>query len=60
MQSLMKYFRKLTALEMAVKDLEDAKRNYLAAMQHAEFYAAQASYNDGLIERLTNYLREAE
>lgn len=51
-------FKKPTALEIAVADLEQAKRDYLTAMQHAEYYAAQASYNDGLIARLSNYLRE--
>jgi hypothetical protein len=51
-------FRKPTALEIAVHDLEQAKRDYLTAMQHAEYYAAQAAYNDGLISRLSNYLRE--
>lgn len=51
-------FKKPTALEIAVHDLEQAKRDYLTAMQHAEYYAAQASYNDGLIARLSNYLKE--
>ena len=59
-KQLLALFRKPTALEIAVRDLEQAKRDYLAAMQHAEFYAAQASYNDGLISRLGNYIREAE
>ncbi len=53
-----KFFKKPTALEIAVADLEQAKRDYLMAMQHAEYYAAQASYNDGLIARLSNYLKE--
>lgn len=52
-------WRKPTALEIAVRDLEQAKRDYLTAMQHTEYYAAQASYNDGLISRLTNYIRES-
>ena len=52
-------FRKPTALQIAVNDLEQAKRDYLVAMQHAEYYAAQASYNDGLISRLSNYLKES-
>ena len=59
-KQLITLFRKPTALEIAVRDLEQAKRDYLTAMQHAEFYAAQASYNDGLISRLGNYIREAE
>lgn len=60
LKQLLAHFRKPTALEIAVRDLEQAKRDYLTAMQYAEFYAAQASYNDGLISRLGNYVREAE
>lgn len=56
--SLSRLWKKPTALEIAVADLEQAKRDYLTAMQHAEYYAAQASYNDGLIARLSNYLKE--
>ena len=48
-----------SALEIAVHDLEQAKRDYLVAMQHSEYYAAQASYNDGLISRLSNYIKES-
>lgn len=55
---LRQYFKKPTALEIAVRDLEQAKRDYLVAMQHSEYYAAQAQYNDGLIARLSNYLKE--
>ena len=60
MNWVMKMFRKPSALQLAVDDLEDAKRDHLKAMAAAEFYAAQAAYHDGLISRLTNYLREAE
>lgn len=52
-------WKKPTALEIAVADLEQAKRDYLVAIQHSEYYAAQASYNDGLIARLTNYIKES-
>lgn len=52
-------FRKPTALQIASRDLEDARRNCLAAMQHAEYYAALAQYNDGMIERLSIYVSEA-
>lgn len=51
-------FRKPTALEIAVRDLEEAKRAYLSAMQHAEYYTALANYNDGLVLRLSNYIKE--
>lgn len=57
---LSRLWKKPTALEIAVRDLEQAKRDYLSAMQHAEYYASIAQYNDGLISRLGNYVREAE
>lgn len=60
LKQLIALFRKPTALEIAVRDLEQAKRDYLTAMQHAEYYASIAQYNDGLISRLGNYVREAE
>lgn len=58
-EKILRLWRKPTALEITVRDLEQAKRDYLAAMQHAEYYAAQASYNDGLISRLSNYVKES-
>jgi len=57
---LSRLWKKPTALEIAVHDLEQAKRDYLVAMQHSEYYASIAQYNDGLISRLGNYVREAE
>ena len=59
LDKLLRLFKKPTALEIAVRDLEQAKRDYLVAMQHSEYYAAQAAYNDGLIGRLTNYIQES-
>jgi len=44
---LSRLWKKPTALEIAVHDLEQAKRDYLTAMQHAEYYAAQASTTTG-------------
>lgn len=58
-EKILRLWRKPTSLEIAVRDLEQAKRDYLTAMQHAEYYAAQASYNDGLISRLSNYVKES-
>lgn len=52
-------FRKPTALEIAITDLEQAKRDYLAAMLQTEYYTAQASYCDKLIRRLGAYVVEA-
>jgi len=56
---LSRLWKKPTALEIAVRDLEQAMRDYLVAMQHSEYYAAQARYNDGLISRLSNYIKES-
>lgn len=58
MKALMNIFRKPSAREMAAADLAEAEREYLKAIAAAEFYAAQAAYQDGLIGRLSNYLRE--
>lgn len=59
MNWLKRLYIKPTALEIAVRDLEQAKRDYLAAMQHTEYYASLAQYNDGMISRLSNYIRES-
>ena len=59
LKQLLALFRKPTALEIAVRDLEQAKRDYLVAMQHAEYYASIAQYQDGLISRLGNYIKES-
>ena len=56
---LSRLWKKPTALEIAVYNLEQAKRDYLVAMQHSEYYDAQAQYNDGLISRLSNYIKES-
>lgn len=56
---LSRLWKKPTALEIAVHDLEQAKRDYLVAMQHAEYYASIAQYNDRLIGRLSNYIKES-
>lgn len=58
-KQILALFRKPTALEIAVRDLEQAKRDYLTAMQHAEYYASLANYHDGLIIRLSNYVKES-
>lgn len=59
LHTIVALFKKPTALEIAVRDLEQAKCDYLIAMQHSEYYAAQAQYNDGLIARLSNYIKES-
>lgn len=53
-------FRKPIARDLAKRDLEEAKRKHLEVQAAAEYYSAQASYYDGLIRRLTNYLADAE
>ena len=56
---LSRLWKKPTALEIAVHALEQAKRDYRVTRQHSEYYAAQAHYNDGLISRLSNYIKES-
>jgi len=58
-EKILRLWRKPTSLEIAVRDLEQAKRDYLSAMQHAEYYASLANYNDGLVLRLSNYVKES-
>ena len=58
-EKILRLWRKPTALEIAVHDLEQAKRDYLSAMYHAEYYASLANYNDGLVLRLSNYIKES-
>ncbi len=58
MKAITRLFAKPSAREIAAADLAEAEREYLKAIAAAEFYAAQAAYQDGLITRLSNYLRE--
>lgn len=52
-------FRQPTAHELAVQQLEDAKRMYLKSVSSAEYHAFQAAYYQGVVERLTDYIQES-
>jgi hypothetical protein len=44
------------AQELAAKELENAKRSYLANKTHAEYYATLCSFETQRIARLEKYL----
>lgn len=45
-------------IDLAHKELEEAKREFLMAQSLAEYYTAMVGYNAKRIDRLTNYVRE--
>ena len=57
-------FRRLTGqlsdLELAARELDEAKKSLLDASTQTEFYAAIIQYNQARIRRLTRYLAEAQ
>ena len=48
------------AKELAFKELEDAKRAYLVAKTHAEYYSTQCTFESQRITRLEKYLEPNE
>ena len=46
------------AKELAVKELENAKRSYLENKTHAEYYSTLCSFETQRIKRLEQYLEE--
>ena len=44
------------AQELAARELENAKRSYLANKTHAEYYATLCSFETQRIKRLEQYL----
>jgi len=46
------------AQELAAKELENAKRSYLANKTHAEYYATLCTFETQRIKRLEQYLEE--
>lgn len=55
--AIMKIFEKPSATVLAVKELEEAKRQLLAAMSARDYAIAMVSYNEDRVERLSNYLK---
>ena len=45
------------AKDLAAKELEDAKRAYLEAKTHAEYYSTQCSFETLRITRLEAYIK---
>lgn len=58
--AIKRLFAKPSALVIAQEELEDAKREQLAALNATEFYQAQAQYQAKRIARLTDYLGGAK
>lgn len=46
------------AKELAIKELENAKRSYLENKTHAEYYSTLCSFETQRISRLEKYLEE--
>jgi len=46
------------AKELAIRELENAKRSYLENKTHAEYYATLCSFENQRIARLEKYLEE--
>lgn len=52
--------RKPSAEKLALAELEEAKRELLAAQTSSEFYAKQVEFNKMRIARLMSIVREAQ
>ena len=50
-------FKVPSALSIASRELEEAKRSLLATQATAEHAALMVTYYQGLVERLSNYIK---
>ena len=57
---LKELWRLPSAKEMAVKELEEAKRRFLDAQSAMEYARRMSDYHADRIKRLTNYLESSE
>jgi hypothetical protein len=57
---LKELWRLPSAKEMAVKELEEAKRRFLDAQSAMEYTRRMSDYHADRIKRLTNYLESSE
>lgn len=48
------------ARELAIRELENAKRSYLENKTHAEYYATLCSFENQRIARLEKYLEPSQ
>lgn len=55
--NLLQFFKTPDATSLASRDLEEAKRNLLAAQSTAEHAAKMAEYYQGVITRLSAYIQ---
>jgi len=58
-KEIIQSFRKPSAETMALKELEEAKRQLLDAQSGAEYAANMTRYHQDRIKRLSNYLKDA-
>jgi len=58
--AIKRLFAKPSAQVIAQEELEDAKREQLAALNACDFYEAQAKYQAARIARLARYLVDAQ
>jgi hypothetical protein len=57
-ESVHKFFRTPSALELAQRELEEAKRELLNAQSATEYAARMAAYHGDRIKRLTAYVTQ--
>ena len=53
----MSFFGPAPSYELAVNELEQARRELLQSQTHMEYYAAQVNYLETRIARLEKYLK---
>lgn len=58
LRQLKEIYQKPSAETLALRELEDAKRNWLEALSGAEYARRMAEYHNDRIKRLTAYLRD--
>lgn len=58
LQRIKRLLAKPSAEILAVQEIDDARREHLAAMSATEYYESLSRYHSKRIERLERYLRE--
>ena len=58
LRQLKETFRRPSAETLALRELEEAKRNLLEALSGAEYAKRMAEYHNDRIKRLTSYLKD--
>ena len=60
MNTILKLFRKLTALDCVIAELEEAEHSLLKAETGVEYAQALVTYNKNRVKRLSAYIKEQE